>query len=203
MEKTSIYNSLHFFNTLLVFFVILLRTCLTKFESIKLKCYFTTLLYGIAVNILFLEFSSKKVFLLTIISIPVSLNQYRGEIGSFYIRSASQITDMTISLSIILVNFTKNVLVYIILLVNPFFLTLLDEFSSSNIIYLRNFMTHLFYYKLLTNFLGNFSGKFDLLFLCGDIKSNRVPRPNFGQSFSICHWNLNSRTINNFPKFLF
>ena len=48
---------------------------------------------------------------------PVSLNQYRGEIGSFYNRSTSQITDMTISLSNILVNFTKNVLVYIILLV--------------------------------------------------------------------------------------
>ena len=48
---------------------------------------------------------------------PVSLNQYRGEIGSFYNRSTSQITEMTISLFNILVNFTKNVLVYIILLV--------------------------------------------------------------------------------------
>ena len=57
---------------------------------------------------------------------PVSLNQYRGEIGSFYNRSTSQITDMTISLSNILVNFTKNVLVYIILLVNLVFLTLIN-----------------------------------------------------------------------------
>ena len=59
---------------------------------------------------------------------PVSLNQYRGEIGSFYNRSTSQITDMTISLSNILLNFTKNILVYIILLVNLFFSTLLDQF---------------------------------------------------------------------------
>ena len=44
---------------------------------------------------------------------PVSLNQYRGEIGSFYNRSTSQITDMTIYLSNILLNFTKNILVYI------------------------------------------------------------------------------------------
>ena len=131
---------------------------------------------------------------------PVSLNQYRGEIGSFYNRSTSQITDMTISLSNILVNFTKNVLVYIILLVNLVFLTLLDQFSSCNIIYLWNFMTHLFYYRLLTSFLGNFSGKFDLLMLCGDIKSNPGPRPNSGQSFSICHWNLNSITAHNFSK---
>ena len=50
------------FLTLYLFFVILLRNCLTKFESIKLKCYFTTLLYAIAVNMLFLEFSSKRLF---------------------------------------------------------------------------------------------------------------------------------------------
>ena len=129
---------------------------------------------------------------------PVSLNQYRGEIGSFYIRSISQIID--ISLSNILVNFTKNVLVYIILLVNLVFLTLLDQFSSCNIIYLWNFMTHLFYYRLLTSFLGNFSGKFDLLMLCGDIESNPGPRPNSSQSFSICHWNLNSIKAHNFSK---
>ena len=112
------------------------------------------------------------IFLLTILSMPVSLNQYRGEIGSFYIRSISQIID--ISLSNILVNFTKNVLVYIILLVNLVFLTLLDQFSSCNIIYLRNFMIHLFYYKLLTSFFGNYSGKFDFLMLCGDIESIQV-----------------------------
>ena len=131
---------------------------------------------------------------------PVSLNQYRGEIRSFYNRSTSQITDMTISLFNILVNFTKNVLVYIILLVNLVFLTLLDQFSSCNIIYLWNFMTHLFYCRLLTSFLGNFSGKFDLLMLCGDIESNPGPRPISGQSYSICHWNLNSIAAHNFSK---
>ena len=38
-----------------------------------------------------------------------SLNQYRGETGSFYNGSTSQITNMTISLSNILLNFTKNI----------------------------------------------------------------------------------------------
>ena len=70
---------------------------------------------------LLLEFFSKKGFLLTILSMPVSLNQYRGEIGSFYNRSTNQITEMTISLFNILVNFTKNVLVYVILIVNMIF----------------------------------------------------------------------------------
>ena len=117
MKKTSIHNILHF----LVFFVILLWSCLTKFELIKLKYYFTTLLYAIAVNMLFLEFSSKRVSLLTKLSIPVRLNQYRGEIESFYNRSTIQITELTISLFNFLLNFTKNVLVYIILVVNIVF----------------------------------------------------------------------------------
>ena len=65
---------------------------------------------------------------------------------------------------------------------------------------LWNFMTHLFYYKLLTSFFGSFSGKFDLLMLCGDIESYPGPRPNSGQIFSIGHWNLNSITTHNFSK---
>ena len=64
---------------------------------------------------------------------------------------------MTISLFNIIVNFIKNVLVYIILLVNMIFLTLLGP--------------HL--------------------------------RPNSGQSFSICHWNLNRITAHNFSKISF
>ena len=107
---------------------------------------------------------------------------------------------MNVSLSNISVNFTKHVLVYIILLVNLALLTLLDQFSSCNIIYLWNFMTHLFYYRILTSFSGNFSGKFDLLMLCGDIESNPGPRTNSSQSFSICHWNLNSIAAHNFSK---
>ena len=134
---------------------------------------------------------------------PVSLNQYCGEIGSFYNRSTSQITELIISLFNILVNFTENVLIYFILIANMIFLMLLDQFYTYfilNIIYLWHFMTHLFYFRLLTSFLANFSGKFDLLMLCGDIESNPGPRPNSGQNFSIFHWNLNSIAAHNFSK---
>ena len=78
----------------------LLETCLTKFESIKLKCYFTTLLYAIAVNMLCLEFSLKNGLSFNYTFDGGKLNQYRGEIGSFYNRSTSQITDLTIFLLI-------------------------------------------------------------------------------------------------------
>ena len=61
-------------------------------------------------------------------------------------------------------------------------------------------MTHSFYFRLLTSFLANFLGKLDLLMLCGDIESNPGPRPNSRQSFSICHWNLNSTAAHNFSK---
>ena len=67
--------------------------------------------------------------------------------------------------------------------------------------YLCNFITHLFYFRLLTSFLANFSGKFDLLMLCGDIESDPAPRPFSGQRFSICLWNLNSIAAHNCSKF--
>ena len=120
------------------------------------------------------------------LSILVNLNQYLGE--SFFNQSTIQIKKLTITLF----NFTKNFLVYIILIEDVSFLTLLEHFSSCNILYLGNFMTHLFYFCLLTSFLANLSGNFEVLMLCGDIESNPGPRHNSGQSFSICHWNLNS-----------
>ena len=61
-------------------------------------------------------------------------------------------------------------------------------------------MTHLLYSRLLTIFLANFLGKFDLLMLCGDIESNPGPRANSGQSFSHCHCNLNSIATHDFSK---
>ena len=72
---------------------------------------------------------------------PVSLNQYRGEIGSFYNRLTIQITELAISLFNILVNFTENVLIYFILTVNMIFLTLLDKLSSCDIIYMEFYDT--------------------------------------------------------------
>ena len=119
------------------------------------------------------------------LSILVNLNQYLGE--SFFNRSTIQITKLTVTLF----NFTKNFLFYIILIENVSFLTLLEHFSSCNILYLGNFMTHLFYFSLLTSFLANFSGNFEVVMLCGDIELNPGPRHNSSQSFSICHWNLN------------
>ena len=110
-----------------------------------------------------LNFLQKRVFLITIFEILVSLNQHHGEIGIFYNRLASQITKLTSFLFYILVNFTKNVLIYSILIVNMMFLTLLDQFSSSNIIYVWNFMIHLFYsyftfIYLFTSRFGKFVG---------------------------------------------
>ena len=94
MKETSIYYILHFL-TLLFFFVILLQTCLTK-----LKYYFTTLLYAIAVNMLYLIFFSKNGLSFNYTFDGGKLNQYRGEIGSVYNRSTSQITELTIFLLI-------------------------------------------------------------------------------------------------------
>ena len=34
----------------------------------------------------------------------------------------------------------------------------------------------------------------------GDVEKNSEPKPNSYQSFSICHWNLNSSSMHNFLK---
>ena len=40
-----------------------------------------------------------------------------------------------------------------------------------------------------------------ILFICSDIESNSGPRKcNFCYNFSVCHWNLNSMTAQNFEK---
>ena len=75
---------------------------------------------------------------------------------------------------------------------------LLDQFSSRNIMSLWSFMTHLFYFRLLTSFLASFMGNFNLLMLCGEIESNPGPWSNSGQNFSICDWNLNIIAAHNF-----
>ena len=111
----------------------------------------------------------------------------------FYSWSTSQTAELTISLFNILVNFTENVLVYIILIVNMIFLMLIDQCSSCNL-YLWNFMTNLFYIRLLNSFLAKFLGNFDLLMLWGD------PRPDSSQSFWFCHWNLNNIAARNIFK---
>ena len=49
--------------------------------------------------------------------------------------------------------------------------------------------------------LAIFSGKFDLFRLCGDTESS--PGPSSGQSFSICHGNLNSIAAHSFSKIYF
>ena len=92
--------------------------------------------------------------LLTIILMSVSLDQYHGEIGSFYNQSTSQ----SISLFNILVYFTKNVFVYIIyIIVNMISFTVLDQFSSGNIILMEFYDT--FHFTLGPIFFQNFSFK--------------------------------------------
>ena len=91
---------------------------------------------------LFLEFTSKN----SLLSMPVSLNQERGEIGTFYNRPTSQITEMAVSLFNILVNFTKYYLDnitkhYLYYLDSKYnFFNASDQFSSCNVIYLWNFL---------------------------------------------------------------
>ena len=126
----------------------------------------------------------------------VSLNQYCGEIRSFYNRLTNQITELTNSLFNILANFTDNVSVYIILIQNMVFLTFLDQLSSCNITYLWNFMTQLFYFRLLTSFLAYYL--FKSIYLCYAEILDRIQV--LGLIPVKGHWNLNSIVAHNYSK---
>ena len=90
----------------------------------------------------------QKQFFLTVSSMPVILNQYRGEIGNFYNRSASHIHRVDYFLFWYFSKFYQKCFGLYYLDSKYDFLTLLNQCSSCRIIYLRNFMTHLFYFKL-------------------------------------------------------
>ena len=44
---------------------------------------------------------------------------------------------------------------------------------------------------------------FCLLELSGEVEVNPEPNPDSSQSFSICHWNLNSMSVHNYSKISF
>ena len=59
---------------------------------------------------------------------------------------------------------------------------------------------HILYWILLTSYLFHFwICKLQVL-SSDDVKLNPGPKPNSGQNFSICHWNVNSIPAHNFSK---
>ena len=69
---------------------------------------------------------------------------------------------------------------------------------TKSFIYIYKFLILCWF--LLTNYLFHFWICELQVILSGDVELNPGPKPNSGQNFSICHWNLNSIPAHNFLK---
>ena len=137
---------------------------------------------------------------------PVDIVQWRGEIGTFNNRkkiyfykgsfclfSALIYTFVRLLLQIFsMVRFTVNLICFAI---NSrlFFFAITRIFRK-----VRPQLITLLYSVMIENVILWYF--FRLLELSGDIEFNPGPKPDSSQSFSICHWNLNSMSAHNYSK---
>ena len=77
-------------------------------------------------------------------------------------------------------------------------LLLLKNYYKFHSFRVRNVLISFLYLIIWYDFAAWF-GPF-LISLIGDIEANPGPKPISGQSFSICHWNLNSISVHNYTK---
>ena len=136
----------------------------------------------------------------------VDIVQWRGEIGTFNNRkkiyfykgsfclfSALIYTFVWLLLQIFsMVRFTVN-LIYFAINSRLFFFAITRIFRKVRL----QLITLLYSVMIVNVILWYF---FRLLELNGDIEFNPGPKPDSIQSFSICHWNLNSMSAHNYSK---
>ena len=131
-----------------------------------------------------------------ILSMPVNLQQFRGEIGAFYNRS-SKITFVrycykfnNVLMCLLLLIFS-GLAFYVVILINTL------KNCTGSILKLSIISLHLLIsYSFLTQ-LWIYSHRISL---SGDIEVNPGPKRDINQCFSVCHWNLNSAASHNFSK---
>ena len=134
---------------------------------------------------------------------PVSVDQWRGEVGNFNIRVASNFlfcthdicSDYRKLISVMCSLFLAGVVMFIQTIINLFLLKSYYKFHS---FWVRNVLVCFLHLIIWYDFAA-WSIPFSIL-LSGDIETNPGPKPIAGQSFSICHWNLNSISAHNFTK---
>ena len=131
---------------------------------------------------------------------PVSIDQWRGEIGCFINRIASNFFfcsyDARISFNYLL-PVLSNLLILSFALLRKYSLIRITFCAKLRLGRSRRAISSLFYVFILIYYLRWCSS---LILRSGDIKTNPGLTPSSGQCFSICHWNLDSITAHDFAK---
>ena len=147
-----------------------------------------------------------RVFPISSLMMPVNLIQYRGTVGMFNNRrfSSSNLNysyfskkyhnDDTFTLATGLIILALWHLIYI--LSNW-------KFRSRflpDLVGICNFSRKILYLSMIGVYVHHIWLSLTIIRLSGDIEENPGPKCNSNQSFSICHWNLNSITAHNYLK---
>ena len=135
----------------------------------------------------------------------ISVDQWRGEIGSFNNRIASNLLFCTFHLNNAY-KFLFPVLCFLFVvivceLLRKCLINLL-KFSSKHQLRKLRFEFHhklllCLYLAILSNYLTWF---ITIILLSGDIEINPGPKSSSRECFSICHWNLNSISAQSYTK---
>ena len=70
----------------------------------------------------------------------------------------------------------------------------------SELVGISNFSRKVLYLSIIVVYVHHIWLSLTIIRLSGDIEENPGPKRNSNQSFSICHWNLNSITAHNYLK---
>ena len=138
-----------------------------------------------------------------ILSMPVNLQQRRGEIGAFYNRSSKysfvRHNYTFVRYSYILNNILMCLLLRLLSCLAFYVVIFLKALKNctSSILKLSIISLHLLIsYSFLTQlWIYSYS-----ISLSGDIELNPGPKRDINQCLSVCHWNMNSVASHNFSK---
>ena len=147
-----------------------------------------------------------RVFPISLLMMPVNLIQYRETLGMFNNRrfSSSSLNysyfskkyhnDDTFTLAIGLIILALWHLIY-----GLFNWKFRSRFLP-DLVGICNFSRKILYLSMIGVYVHHIWLSLTIIRLSGDIEENPGPRCNLNQSFSICHWNLNSITAQNYLK---
>ena len=138
---------------------------------------------------------------------PVNLNQYRETVGVFNNRNIAICNLCNICYSQSFRNCSTFIFFNAIFICSAYLFTLQEclkySFLSSLTVKRRIIHTCLnliLYVSITVLYANHFWLDEIILNLGGDIEENPGPKPSSYQSFSICHWNLNSISSHNYIK---
>ena len=138
---------------------------------------------------------------------PVNLNQYRGIVGVFNNRNIAICNFCNMWYSQSFKNCSTFIFFNAIFICSAYLFTLQECSKSSFLSSLRakrltvhTCLNLILYISILVLYANHFWLDEIVLKLSGDIEENPGPKPSSNQSFSICHWNLNSISAHNYIK---